>query len=96
MHVYAKAEELGMPILFHPVGQFIEASKLEFARPYLLDEVARSFPKLRLVIAQMGQPWIDETILMLGKHAMSSPTCPACWRARGRRTTRWCRPISMA
>ena len=69
MHVYAKAEELGMPILFHPVGQFIEASKLEFARPYLLDEVARSFPKLRLVIAQMGQPWIDETILMLGKHA---------------------------
>jgi len=69
MSVYAQAERLGMPILFHPVGQFTEASKLEFARPYLLDEVARSFPKLRLVIAQMGQPWIDETILMLGKHA---------------------------
>jgi hypothetical protein len=68
MRVYAEAEKLGMPILFHPVGQFTEASKLEFARPYLLDEVARSFRKLRLVIAQMGQPWIDETILMLGKH----------------------------
>jgi uncharacterized protein len=69
MKVYAEAERLGMPILIHPVGQFSEASKLEFARPYLLDEVARSFPKLRLVIAQMGQPWIDETIIMLGKHA---------------------------
>jgi predicted TIM-barrel fold metal-dependent hydrolase len=69
MKVYAEAERLGMPILIHPVGQFSEASKLEFARPYLLDEVARSFPKLRLVIAQMGQPWIDETIIMLGKHS---------------------------
>jgi predicted TIM-barrel fold metal-dependent hydrolase len=65
--VYAEAETLGMPILFHPVGQYTEQSKLEFARPYLLDEVARTFPRLRLVIAQMGQPWIDETICLLGK-----------------------------
>jgi hypothetical protein len=69
MNVYAQAEELGMPILFHPAGQFTEASKLEFARPYLLDEIARSFPQLRLIIAQMGQPWIDETIVLLGKHS---------------------------
>lgn len=69
MRVYAEAERLAMPILFHPAGQFTEASKLEYARPHLLDEVARSFPKLRIVIAQMGQPWVDETIVMLGKHA---------------------------
>jgi predicted TIM-barrel fold metal-dependent hydrolase len=69
MNVYAEAEQLGMPILVHPVGQFTEQSKLEFARPYLLDEVARTFPKLRLVIAQLGQPWIDETIVLLGKHS---------------------------
>jgi uncharacterized protein len=68
MNVYAEAERLGMPILFHPSGQFTEQSKLEFGRPYLLDEVARSFPNLRLVIAQLGQPWVDETICMLGKH----------------------------
>ena len=68
MRIYAEAERLGMPILVHPVGQFTEESKLEFARPYLLDEVARTFPQLRLVIAQLGQPWIDETICMLGKH----------------------------
>jgi predicted TIM-barrel fold metal-dependent hydrolase len=68
MRVYAKAEELGMPILVHPSGQFTEQSKLEFARPFMLDEVARSFPKLRLIIAQLGQPWVDETVLLLGKH----------------------------
>ncbi|HEX3356446.1 MAG TPA: amidohydrolase family protein [Tepidisphaeraceae bacterium] len=68
MKLYAEAEALGMPILIHPVGQFTEQSKLEFARPYLLDEVARTFPRLRIVIAQLGQPWVDETICLLSKH----------------------------
>lgn len=68
MKVYALAEELGMPILFHPGAHFIEHSKLEYGRPHLLDDVARSFPKLRMVIGQLGHPWIDETIVMLGKH----------------------------
>ena len=68
MAVYAEAEKLGMPILFHPSGQFTEKSKLEYGRPYMLDEVSRAFPKLRIVIAQLGQPWIEETIVLLGKH----------------------------
>jgi predicted TIM-barrel fold metal-dependent hydrolase len=68
MAVYAEAERLGMPILLHPSAQFTEESKLEYARPYLLDEVARTFPEARLVIAQLGQPWLDETICLLGKH----------------------------
>lgn len=69
MEVYAAAEKLNMPILVHPSGQFSDRSKLEYGRPYLLDEVARTFPQLRIVIAQLGQPWTDETITMLGKHA---------------------------
>ena len=68
MDVYAEAEGLEMPILIHPSGQFTEQSKLEFGRPYLFDEVARGFPNLRMVIAQLGQPWVDETICMLAKH----------------------------
>jgi hypothetical protein len=68
MRVYAEAEKLGMPILLHPVGQFTEESKLDFAKPHLFDEVARSFPKLRIVVAQLGQPWVEETICLLGKH----------------------------
>ena len=68
MDVYGEAERLEMPILFHPSGQFTQHSKLEYGRPYLLDEVARTFPNLRMVIAQLGQPWVDETICLLGKH----------------------------
>jgi len=69
MRLYAEAEKLAMPILVHPVGQFTEQSKLEFARPQLFDEVARTFPTLRIIIAQLGQPWLEETICLLGKHA---------------------------
>jgi len=68
MRVYEIAEELGMPILFHPGSSFTEQAKMEFGRPFLLDEVARTFPKLRIIIAQLGQPWHDETICLLGKH----------------------------
>lgn len=68
MRVYAEADKLGMPMLVHPGSQFTMHSKLEFSRPYLWDEVARTFPNLRIVLAQLGQPWVDETILMLGKH----------------------------
>ena len=68
MRVYSECERLGMPVLIHPSGQFTEQSKMEFGRPYLFDEVARTFPNLRMIIAQLGQPWIDETICMLAKH----------------------------
>jgi predicted TIM-barrel fold metal-dependent hydrolase len=68
MSVYAEAERLAMPVLVHSSGQFTPQSKLEYARPYLLDEVARTFPKLFLIISQLGQPWIDETICLLAKH----------------------------
>lgn len=68
MDVYAECEKLDMPVISHSGNQFTQGSKLEYARPYLFDEVARSFPKLRIVIAQLGQPWVDETICMLSKH----------------------------
>src|SRR5580700_2571561 len=58
MRVYAEAEKLGMPVLIHPAGQYTEQSKLEFARPHLLDEVARTFPRLPIIISQLGQPWV--------------------------------------
>ena len=69
MRVYEAAEHLGMPILFHPGGVFTEQGKMEFGRPVLLDEVARSFPRLRIIVGQLGQPWVDESICLLGKHA---------------------------
>jgi predicted TIM-barrel fold metal-dependent hydrolase len=42
---------------------------LEFGRPAAWDEVARTFPSLPIVIGEFGFPWIDETMVLLGKHA---------------------------
>jgi len=68
MRVYEAAEQLGMLVLIHPGSPYTEQAKMEYARPVLLDEVARTFPRLRIVIAQLGWPWVEETICLLGKH----------------------------
>ncbi len=69
MRVYAEAARLRVPIIFHQDVQTAPSSKLEFARPYLLDEVAREFPELKIVVTQLGYPWIDETLVLLAKHS---------------------------
>ncbi len=66
--VYEKLTELQLPMLVHQGIYFSARSKLEYARPVLLDEVARDFPDLKIVIAHMGYPWIDEVVVLLGKH----------------------------
>ena len=67
--VYAVAAEMQMPVLFHPGLDFGAATKLEYAQPVLLDEVAREHPELKIIIAHVGYPWVQETIVLLGKHA---------------------------
>jgi predicted TIM-barrel fold metal-dependent hydrolase len=68
MQVFAEAASLRMPVLFHQGTHFTVASKMEYARPVLLDEVARELPSLRIIIAHMGYPWVDECVVLLGKH----------------------------
>lgn len=68
MAVYEWAADHGLPVVFHQGGHFAARSKMEYARPFLLDEVARSFPELRIVLSHLGYPWVDETIVMLEKH----------------------------
>ncbi len=48
---YAKAEELGLPIVFH-TG--VHGWLLKCYRPLLLDEVAQKHPKLKIVVEHMG------------------------------------------
>jgi len=69
--VYARAEERGMPILFHTGiivlrtdndARFdVNSSRM---RPIYLDGVARAFPKLNIIAAHLGLPWHDEAALV--------------------------------
>src|SRR6185295_9737652 len=68
MQVFAEAARLKMPLLVQQGVNVAMAAKMEFARPYLLDEVAREYPTLKIIIAHLGYPWVDECVVLLGKH----------------------------
>lgn len=68
MQVFVEAARTNMPVFIHQGFQFCAAGKMEFARPVLMDEVARELPQLKIVIAHMGYPWVEECIVLLGKH----------------------------
>jgi len=69
MRFYESAQELALPVFFH-YGDLVLNSKavLDYAQPYLLDEVARTFPALRMVIGTMGVPFVEQTLAMVAKH----------------------------
>ena len=66
--IFAKAQELGIPVMVHQAGSTRIDAKLELGRPALLDDVGREFRDLRLTIAHVGLPWVDEALFLLTKH----------------------------
>lgn len=68
MRFYTIAAELGIPVFFHNSPPFTSEAVLDYAQPYLIDEVARTFPTLKIIIGSMGQPFVDQTLCMLCKH----------------------------
>jgi predicted TIM-barrel fold metal-dependent hydrolase len=69
MRFYATVQDMGLPIFFHNSSHSLKSQAvLEYAQPYLLDEVARSFPDLKMVIGNMGVPFVEQTLSMVFKH----------------------------
>jgi uncharacterized protein len=65
--VYAYCEARGIPVLFHQGTTFPRRAPLKYAHPVLLEDVAVRYPELRIVIAHMGHPWIDDAIVLIRK-----------------------------
>ena len=68
LQFYETADELKLPLFFHNTPPFAPHSVLDYARPYLLDEIAGKFSTLKIIIGSMGLPFLHETICMLAKH----------------------------
>ena len=66
--VYAQAETLGCPVLFHFGVTLDYRSDLRYANPLDLHPVARDFPQLALIVAHAGAGFLRET-LMLAYHS---------------------------
>lgn len=68
MALYEACEAHKVPVFFDTAHILCHEAKLEFGQPYLLDEVARVFPNLRMVITGLGYPFIEQGLAMIGKH----------------------------
>jgi len=69
MRFYELAQQLGLPVFFHNGGHSIrQEAILNYGQPYLLDEVAREFSDLKIIIGTMGIPFVEQTLSMIAKH----------------------------
>jgi len=68
MRFYESAQRMNLPVFFHNGGPLSRQAVLEYAQPILLDEVARAFPDLKIVIGDMGTPFIEQTLTLVAKH----------------------------
>jgi predicted TIM-barrel fold metal-dependent hydrolase len=68
MRFYERCSALGLPVFVSRPGMRTPSMIFEYERPIAWDEVARTFPALKVVLSGLGHPWVDETIALLGKH----------------------------
>ena len=66
--VYDVAQELNIPVLFHQAGVPESHDLLTHTDPSQIDVVAKNFPEMRIVLAHLGYPRVDETLYVLRKH----------------------------
>lgn len=59
--LYDEASRLGLMVMFHTGVSLYRESRLKYAQPLWLDDVAADFPALRIVIAHCGRGlWYEE------------------------------------
>jgi len=67
--VYAEAQEKRLPVLVHTGSSIFRGSKIKYADPIHLDEVASDFPELPLVMAHSGRGlWHDKAFFLSRFH----------------------------
>lgn len=51
------------PAIFHSGDTYskVHAAKLKYAHPLHIDDLAVDFPKLKIIIAHVGYPWVTDT-----------------------------------
>ena len=61
--VYAKAQELGVPVKWHTGTSAFPASRLKYGDPMHIDDVAVDFPDLVAIITHSGRPlWYEHRL----------------------------------
>jgi len=68
--VYAKAQELNIPVLIHTGSSTFPASRIKYGQPIYLDDVASDFPQLNIIMAHSGRGcWYHEAFFLARHHS---------------------------
>ena len=65
--LYAACERRGLPVLLHMGTTFCRCAPLNYAEPMMLEPVALRFPDLKMIIAHMGHPFENQTVVLIRK-----------------------------
>jgi uncharacterized protein len=68
LEFYAYCERHRLPIMLHTGASPIQQAPLRYTHPLVVDEIALRFPELRIVMAHMGHPFAEETVVTIRKH----------------------------
>lgn len=67
--VYEVARDLGVPVMFHTGTSLFPGTRIRYANPLLLDDIAEDFQGLTIVMCHAGRPfWYKEAEWMLRRH----------------------------
>lgn len=67
--LYARAQELGLPMLVHTGSSIFKGARIKYGDPLLLDDVAIDFPDLTIMLAHSGRPfWYEQAFWMARRH----------------------------
>ena len=69
LQLYEAAQQLGLIVYFHNCPPYSPDAVLDYGRPWLIDEIARTFGSLKIIIGRMGAPFLEQTNSLLVKHA---------------------------
>ena len=68
--LYAKAQELGIPVMLHTGSSIFRGARLKYGDPLYLDDVAVDFPNLTLLMVHSGRGfWYDRAYFLAKLHA---------------------------
>jgi predicted TIM-barrel fold metal-dependent hydrolase len=65
---YELAERHGLPFIFHTGDTYSPRARLRYARPLLIDDLAVDHPRVKFVLAHLGNPWLTDAAEVVYKN----------------------------
>lgn len=66
--IYAKAQELRLPVLFHAGMTWEPGAQAKYSQPTRFEGVAHDFPELKIVLAHLAWPWVADAVSLALKY----------------------------